>query len=655
MKYLQTKWVAVSTISALLAYSLFGCASSSTGNPTDAAEAPAQPAISEVEPESDDPEGDSVSEGAPDEADYAGQSADATEQLPPEEPSEESTQGNDSELDSVQMRTIAMLNYLMVKTEEINSSRNSRLALEEIYTSLINDTNKSAVDELALTEITDLLDTLNGYRMIAVKRERLEYIYEQNQAQAFQAAIPSPLTILNVVQSKSLVQLATSVTFLVVDSVSSYQGAMSDASFQYLTDGWELDDAESETLHACRRDTFEFATRTVRQYVLPNSLVLTEADVDKLVSWSANENVVRRIEFLESEQSKYQFYGGYWLILARSYFENDDYEKCIEAFQEYDRIQADIFNCDYDRMQSIPFVLASATQCMSNEEYIRFAEPLLKYLHEESQYRDWELLYFAAQGYVDLAARAEDESARRSYLESAYEVSIDLVNILVGEQQQLNAAYLAPIREVPVPNGSTKEQKEEIKKYNKMLREERKTELPPVYQPLELSCDLLFALADELDVSEAEQRRIEGILHANGEPLFLTRSVDEKYWFSGAPYEDFEASSIQFDGTKLVVPAALASESSSITVTVGSGRELLPGEWWVKQVDRKTEGDLSSFEVTYVSKGAKRSYSDGDVVTITIANGEGENAAVTTLVFSVSVEKRPIIPDKVEFELVELR
>ena len=254
-----------------------------------------------------------------------------------------------------------------------------------------------------------------------------------------------------------------------------------------------------------------------------------------------------------------------------------------------------------------------------------------------------------------MAARSTEESARRSYLESAYEVTIDLVNILVGEQRRQNSVYLAPVEEVPVPDGSTKEQKKEIENYNKMLEQERKTELPPVYQPLELSCDLLFALAEELNVPEAEQRRIEGILHANGEPLFLTRSIDEKYWFSDVPYESIDASSVQFNGTRLVIPAALVSENSSITVTVGREDELIPGQWWVKQVDRGAEETLSSFEVTFTSKDAKWTYTDGEIVTVTITNGEGDAAATTTLVFSVSVEDRWVIPDKVEFELVELR
>lgn len=40
---------------------------------------------------------------------------------------------------------------------------------------------------------------------------------------------------------------------------------------------------------------------------------------------------------------------------------------------------------------------------------------------------------------------------------------------------------------------------------------------------LYLNCDLLFALAEQLDISVDEQKKIDAILHENGEPVFLTQ------------------------------------------------------------------------------------------------------------------------------------
>ena len=88
----------------------------------------------------------------------------------------------DVRLSDEQANAIAMLNYITVLTQDINASKNSRLYMEEAYASLINNTYPNAVDSRTLSQLTGLLDTMEGYRMVAVKRDRLRYIYEQNQA-----------------------------------------------------------------------------------------------------------------------------------------------------------------------------------------------------------------------------------------------------------------------------------------------------------------------------------------------------------------------------------------------------------------------------------------------------------------------------------------
>lgn len=106
-----------------------------------------------------------------------------------------------------------MLNHLAVLTQEINASQNSRMYMEEAYSMLINNTFPNAVDSRTLSQLTGILDTLEKYRMIAVKREHLDYVYEQNRAQAIRSAVPSPLGLMSAVQSFSLSKLAASVVY----------------------------------------------------------------------------------------------------------------------------------------------------------------------------------------------------------------------------------------------------------------------------------------------------------------------------------------------------------------------------------------------------------------------------------------------------------
>lgn len=128
-------------------------------------------------------------------------------------------------LDATQLNSINMLNYLVVLTQEINASKNSRLYLEEVYSTLLNNTSPEVVDNRTLVEINYLLNTIDNYRMTNVKRDRLQYIYEQNRAQALRDAMPSPLGLMSAVQSFSLSKMIASVVYMAVDSYTSYESS----------------------------------------------------------------------------------------------------------------------------------------------------------------------------------------------------------------------------------------------------------------------------------------------------------------------------------------------------------------------------------------------------------------------------------------------
>ena len=502
-----------------------------------------------------------------------------------------------------QANAIAMLNYITVLTQDINASKNSRLYMEEAYSSLINNTYPNAVDSRTLSQLTGLLDTMEGYRMVAVKHDRLEYIYEQNQAQAIRAAVPNPLGLISTVRSYRPSKIAASLAYMAIDSITSYTTYTSETELQYLNDGWALDDEEASVLHESRRGTFAYMINMVSEYDLPGDLTLTESSVEEFVKWKNNDNVVSRIQFLESNQATYQSYGGYWLLLAQSYYDNGNYSKCLHAIHTYEGMNTRIFRKDYELAKTLPSVISAAEEIYSVAEYADVAAHYAQMLLDNTDHNDWALRYYAAQVYVDLFAQTNDES----YLKTAYSIVLDNVNYLVGEQQSLNAAYLAPVQKTAVPKDATKNEKKQIENANKALEELRRTELPPVCEPLRLNCDLLFALADELKVSESERQKIDGILHPNGAPIFLTEALDEQYWFLHGSKLDMANIDIEFGGTAILLPAACCTSDTEITVSVqeeNTEEPVILTDWKVDSVNRETEGDISTYHAVYTSDQA---------------------------------------------------
>ena len=520
-----------------------------------------------------------------------------------------------------QMTALAMLNHLTVLTQETNDSRNSRLFMEQAYSELINNTYPNSVDSRTLSRLTRLLDTMESYRMINVKRERLQYIYEQNQAQAIRSAIPNPLGMLSTVHSLTPARLVASIAYMAVDAAASYESAKSAAELQYLKDGWQLDDEEAEELHQSRKDMFAHMVNIVNDYKFDGDLALTEETVTEFSRWKKEENIVAKIQFLESNKKTYQAYGGYWLTLAESYYNNGEFQKCIDAIFTYEGMAARIFRRDFEYARVLPLAIAASEQIHSTEQYAengsRWADAILTNTKNE----DWALRYFAAQTYINLY----DKTGQESYLRSAYSAVLDNVTNLLHEQQDLNTTYLAKIQEVSEPKGATKEKKEEVKNVNNMLKETRKAELTPASEALLLNCDLLFAVADLIKIDDAEKVRVDAILHPQGARLFLNENVDNKYWFTRPDTKEADEIDITFGGTALVLPVTIINGEATIEVSVkekDADEPVVISDWKLDKVERKEEGKIDTFGAFFLSEEAKRHTwgAESDIV-ITVNTG----------------------------------
>lgn len=551
----------------------------------------------------------------------------------------------DDGLTAEQRNSIAMLNYLATLAQEINASRNSRMFLEEAYASLINNTNPEEVNELTESHLVDLLDTIEEYRVIAVKRERLEYLYNQNKAQAIREAIPNPMAVLTAATSLDVKRLVASIAYMAVDSISSYNAYNDELDQAFLKDGWVLDDEEAAALHESRKYAFLFMIDMVRADNLPGELALSESAVENFVTWTNNDNIVQRLQFLESEEDTYRGFGNYWLARAECYYELKDYENCLEAIEMYKEYQADIFRKDYYLAQILPKAIAAASEVYSDQDYIAYAEEHLKILVDNTESNEWALRYFAAQIYMDLYTKTNDIK----YLDQAYELTLNNVNILVNEQKALTTTYLADVQEVETPKDATREEKNQIKEYNKALKDNRKTELPTVYEPLLLNCELLFALLEKVDVSTSERAKIDSILGVNGSSVFLTIPLINRY-ASTTRKLDVTAT---FDKTTFTIPVYCVSANSVIRVTITEGGKTnVYEDWTVKEVKRSDDG-FNSFVVTYTSASAKdQTWSANSTVTIEIFDEAGSEYAPVVIRFKVS-EYKKFVWETVKFEQVK--
>lgn len=554
-------------------------------------------------------------------------------------------------LSLTQRNSINMLNYMTVIAQEINASKGNQLRLESIYSSLYNNIYPNAVDVKTQAQITNLMDTIESFRMIAVKRERLNFIYEQNRAQALRQAIPNPVALLSAVQSGNLIKAAASVLYMAIDAKASYDSARTQADLQFVRDGWELDDSESAALHNSAKNRLTYMLNMVRDYDLPGDLALNEEAVTNFVLWAGKpeSQIVGKIAWLEKEQETYANYGPYWLELANDYYITSEYGKCLEAIENYESVSTRIFRKDYDYAKALPMAIVSAKETFTEEEYVATAAKYCEVILDNTRDSDWSYRYFVAQIYLDLYASTKDTF----YLDSAYKIAFDNVVVLVDEQRELNSAYLADVQEVTVDRDATDRQKEEAKQYNKIIKEERKVALPPVSEALYLNCDLLFSLAEIKNVSSNERARIDAILHENGNGIFLTEALDARFWFDeNVVVPSANEINIEFDGEKIVIPATCITDRSKISATIqGLESETKLEDWIVTNVKRPKNASCSEFTVVLNSEtGKKYKYQAGEKIIIKIIPVEESPEEFFEFTFDVIAVKNLWFIPGIDFE-----
>lgn len=560
-------------------------------------------------------------------------------------------QNANDELNAMQKNSIAWLNYLAMLSQEINDSQNNKMYLEEAYSALINNTNPENVDEDTKNQLLSLMNIIDAYRFTEQKRERLQYIYEQNQAKAIKEAIPDPVAFLSTTVSFDLKKIAASVLYMAVESYSSYTAYNNEINQAYLKEGWELDDETNKILSRNRSRSFEYMVDITQKYNLPGNLSLTEDAVKDFVGCKNDKNVDQQLQFLESHKGTYQAFSEYWILLAECYYNDEQYQKCLDCISAYEELNLNIFRVDYNLAKVLPLAIIAASNTQSQSTYIQTAEKYLDMLIQNTKESEWSLRYFAATTYTDLYKETHD----KKYLRQAYDILVNNVNSLIAKQTEMNQAYLADIEEVPVPKGSTKEETKNIKEYNKELKKNRKTELPETYEPLALNCDLLFSIANQIDLSQTEKDRVDGILYGNNCPAFLTEPLQNLFSFDEK--SNIESTAV-YEKDKLTLPVSCLSKDAVIKVTVSDGdQSVVYDDWKIDSVDRP-KGDsenIENFKAVYTSKNAKKyKWSKNSTVTVEISNGEYANSKPFAIHFKVSNFKdRKILWDTVEFEQID--
>ena len=536
-----------------------------------------------------------------------------------------------------QRSSMAMMNFLAYAVQNINDSRRSRITLEEVFDDLLNNVEKSSIDGRSLQEFNKIFDTIKTYRMNAIAFERLEFISGQTNAAALLALVPNPIEVVaSVAQNGTLITLA-GLAFSTFDKVTESSALSSAEEAAYLEKKWTLEDTEERALMDSRTNMFSYMVEIAQG--LPTGITLTENDIEEFVQYAVNGSGASKLDWLEKNQDRYQYFAYYWLELADSYYENGDFANCLSAVETYRANDTGIFKLDKRLSQSLIYAIASAKEVLSGAEYeaavADYANSIIKNIGPD----DWLPRLYASTAYLDLY----EATNNTKYLDAAYEEAKNNVRYLVPKQQKENDFFLADVVEAKADDGASKEETSLIKAYNKFIKNKRETELPPVCEPLLRSCEWLFAVAEKKGISDSEKNVIDSILH--DEPVFLSYELDKKFSYNktssipGLSGESMSYSGVLAD-QKFTIPAVLAPAGTSVSGEAVVGGETIALEnWSVNEVDRNKSKNVYDFEAVFTCKAPKTIvFKTGDTITLSLTP-PGANAADEVITVKMVVDK----------------
>lgn len=406
------------------------------------------------------------------------------------------------------MQSVEMLNYISTLSERIKENKDNRLQLNQIRDEIYNNIIPSSIDARTQEIITGsggFLDSIQSYQLIGLQRERLEYVAEKQRAQALKSAIPDPIYVLSIMQAKNPMKMVVSIVATTASSALNYNAAKNALELENMQQTWELDDKESSVFEDQRKQTFDYMITISRKFNMPKEFTLSEENIKDFVRLQSDTNLNKRLSELEKEDNSKLYlgakYGPYYLLLANTYYELDQYQKCIDIFEAYENRNVRVFRKDYDAARVIPKVINSARQVYSTKRYIEAAKKYLNLLKQETTDKNWELRYFVALTYIELAEL--DSANHDNYLKMAAESLLSNISYLAGEQELDLKKYAEPVNE-SIPKGIKKKDEKVTKSLIKKEKKERKNALPPLREPLYLNCELLNQIKSEYKISDSD-------------------------------------------------------------------------------------------------------------------------------------------------------
>ena len=204
--------------------------------------------------------------------------------------------------------------------------------------------------------IADFRNDISEFKSIDVKRERLEYIYNQKKSMEIASLVPNALSVATVAfSSGDLKRAIISIAGTALSSINSYLTTKQKNELEMIQEQWNLDDEASKVFNNLTNSIFINLTALSQNYGFSRSDFASPETIKEFVRIVEDENTTAKdiiMRFVgnrtEEELSKFS---DYWRIIATAYYELEDYKSALSSIKKYEECFEDVFYHDENYAQ----------------------------------------------------------------------------------------------------------------------------------------------------------------------------------------------------------------------------------------------------------------------------------------------------------------
>ena len=243
-----------------------------------------------------------------------------------------------------EIRNIAYAYNLCVVLSKQIIDYDDQYYLQQVYNEILNNINlENFPKETALCDaLISLLNTLSCIDIEFDQKAAIEEKYKKQKKNALWSAVPSPSLILTGGTPAGLVLNAL---LNVGTGFMNYKKTICSIEEEKNDNNLKLKKHHKEALNSHRVRLFQSAWQLSSDHPIPDSMRLSENDVDRYNDVMKDDDARRRYDRLEDMSDRFEAYPPYWFNLgetAREIYiasEEEQYKiKALNAFEQFEKI-----------------------------------------------------------------------------------------------------------------------------------------------------------------------------------------------------------------------------------------------------------------------------------------------------------------------------